>query len=43
LDWLSTVTWSFDIAFDRLHEFAGMPIASEMSRRYGHGAAQVLT
>lgn len=40
---LAAASWSFDVASDRLHEFAGVPIDGETIRRYGHRAAQTLT
>ena len=40
---LAAASWSFDIAADRLHEFAGIPIDGETIRRYGHHAAEALS
>lgn len=40
---LAAASWSFDIASDRLHEFAGIPIDGETIRRHGHRAAEALT
>jgi len=40
---LAAASWSFDVASDRLHEFAGVPIDGETIRRHSHRAAQALT
>lgn len=40
---LAAASWSFDVAADRLHEFAGVRIDGETIRRHGHRAAEALT
>ena len=39
---LAAASWSFDVAADRLGEFAGIPIDGETIRRHGHRAAEAL-
>lgn len=40
---LAAASWSFDVAADRLHEFAGVRVDGETIRRHGHRAAEALT
>jgi hypothetical protein len=39
---LAAASWSYDVASDRLGEFAGIPIDGETIRRHGHRAAEAL-
>jgi hypothetical protein len=39
---LAAASWSFDIASERLHEFAGVRVDGETIRRHGHRAAEAV-